>query len=158
MLSATPHHHGRSTARGLTMIELLIVSCVVTIFLLLMMPSFRDEVIRVRRADAWQAIQNVLQSQERWRAEQRVYAASLSELGLTPSSPEGHYTVNVETDVSSQASRYVVNAAATGAQSGDGLCRHLRIIVEAGRELESSGPDTRYGNDAATNRRCWNRR
>lgn len=146
-----------SSARGLTMIELMTVTCVVTIFLVLMMPSFRSEVLRVRRADALQAIDRILQGQERWRAERPAYAASLDELGLSGASPNGHYTVSLETELASQASRYIVSVAASGAQVGDVPCRHLRLVVERGRESESSGPDTAYGNDHTTNRRCWNR-
>lgn len=145
-------------SRGLTMIELMIVTCVVTIFLVLMMPSFRGEVLRVRRADALQAIDQVHQGQERWRAQQPAYAASLGDLGLAASSPAGHYSVNVATETASQSTRYVISATATGAQAADAICRNLRMVVEGGLWQESSGPDTAYGNDDSTNRRCWGRR
>lgn len=144
-------------SRGMTLIELMTVTCVVTVFLVLMMPSFRSEVLRARRADALQAIDQVQQGQERWRAQQPGYAASMNDLGLPPSSAAGHYAVNLETDSATQASRYVVSAAASGAQAADALCRHLRLVVEGGVWRESSGPDTLYGNDATANRRCWNR-
>jgi type IV pilus assembly protein PilE len=148
----------RSRAAGLTVLELMIVTCVVTIFLVLMMPSFRGEVLRVRRADALQAIDQVHQGQERWRAQQPAYAASLADLGLAASSPAGHYSVNVATDTASQSTRYVISATASGAQAGDALCRHLRMVVDGGLWQESSGPDASYGNDDTTNRRCWGRR
>lgn len=143
--------------RGLTLIELLTVTCVVTVFLVLMMPSFRSDVQRVRRADALQAIDQVQQGQERWRAQQPAYAASMNDLGLPAASPAGHYAVSLETDSATRASRYVVSAAASGAQAADALCRHLRLIVEGGVWRESSGADTTYANDTSTNRRCWNR-
>lgn len=143
--------------RGLTLIELLTVTCVVTVFLVLMMPSFRSEVMRARRADALQAIDQVQQSQERWRAQQPAYAASMNELGLPTTSAAGHYAVNLETDSATRASRYRVSAAASGAQAADAPCRYLRLSVEGGVWRESSGPDTAYDNDTASNRRCWNR-
>lgn len=148
---------GPRRLHGLTMIELMIVTCVVTVFLVLMMPSFRGEILRARRVDALQAIDRVQQRQALWRAQQPVYASSLTELGLSANSPGGHYAVSVETAPSSLASSYIISAAASGPQAADTLCRHLRIALEGGRWLESSGPDTGYGNDATTNRRCWNR-
>lgn len=143
--------------RGLTLIELMTVTAVLAVFLTLMLPSLQTQVLKTRRSDALQAIGQVQQRQERWRGQQPTYAPTLADLGLAGASPAGYYAVSVQTDTETQASRYVVSVAASGAQAADQPCRHLRVIVDGGLWQESSGPDTGYGNDPAGNRRCWNR-
>jgi type IV pilus assembly protein PilE len=142
---------------GFTLIELMIVMLVVAVFSALMLPSFQTQVHKARRSDAYSAITLVQQSQERWRSSRASYATSLSDLGLNASSPAGHYELATQIDTTSQASRYVVSAAASGAQASDQPCRHLRLVMDGGQWQEGSGADTRYDNDAANNRRCWNR-
>jgi len=146
-----------SCQRGLTLIELITVMLVIAVFSALMLPSFQAQIHKARRSDAHQAITLVQQSQERWRVSQPGYAASITDLGVAANSPAGHYALSTEIEAATQASRYIVSAAASGAQAADDLCRHLRLVIDGGQWQESSGPDTAYGNDAANNRRCWNR-
>jgi type IV pilus assembly protein PilE len=144
-------------AQGLTLIELMTVMLVVAVFAALMLPSFQAQVLKARRSDAYSAITLVQQSQERWRAHQSTYATALGDLGLGTASTAGHYEMGTATETTSAASRYVVSAAASGAQTADNLCRYLRLVIDGGQWQESSGPDTSYSNDPANNRRCWNR-
>ena len=72
------HRHAHSSAQtGMTLIELLIVLVIVGILAGVAWPSFREAVHKSRRADAMSALTEIMQAQERWRANNPAYSASL---------------------------------------------------------------------------------
>lgn len=144
-------------ARGWTLVELLIVLAVLGILASIAVPLWQAQLQRVRRADAVTALMQLQQAQERWRMRHPDYTASLGSDGLALSdvSRGGHYRLAASVDADQPAQRYELRATATGAQSSDADCRHLRLRVTGGTLTHDSGPDEQFGNDAATNRRCW---
>ena len=55
--------------------------------------------------------------------------AALADIGVSPRSAAGHYTLQV---LANDSDRYEVVAQATGAQARDARCRLLRLTMDSG--------------------------
>ena len=66
--------------RGITLIELLLVIIIVGILAAVAIPSYRDYMVRARRADAKTALEQLRASQEMFRAERGSYSTDLAQL------------------------------------------------------------------------------
>ncbi len=141
----------RRRQTGFTFVELLAAMSVAGVLSGLAWPSFHGALQKSRRADALVALTQAQAAQERWRFNQRGYG-SLAQIGVSPTTSGGHYTLAV---TEADADRYVLQAVAAGAQAGDRACRVLRLTVDGAMVTRSSGPDESRLNDAAANRGCW---
>src|SRR5690606_34836704 len=86
-------------ARGLTLIEILVVLAIVAILASLALPGYESYVRKTHRADARAALMGVLQDQERLRANCSTYASSLGSADNCAAGQLGSRTV-------SEAGRY----------------------------------------------------
>ena len=145
--------HTTRTSRGFTLLESMVAVAVAAIVSTIALPSIEGQVQRMRRADGLVAVLAVQLAQERFRTHAPSYG-SLAELGVAATSAQGHYRLAVS---DAAAAGYTLTATAAGTQQRDAACRVLRLTVAGGDTLLASGPDAAVGNDAATNRRCWNR-
>lgn len=141
----------RRRARGFTLIEVLSVLGIASVLSSIAYPTFQGGLQKARRADALVALVQVQIAQERWIANHRGYA-SLSELRLPARSNGGHYTIDVP---AADEARFEAIARATGTQSRDSECRHMKLAIEGGVATRASGPDDSVANPPAANRRCW---
>lgn len=137
-----PYHLHR-TVRGFTLIELMIVVAIVGILAAIAYPSFTGYVREARRADAIAAITRVQLAQEKYRANHTTYSSSLADLGVPETSPEGYYTITIE---SPTATGYTVKATAvTGTtQASDTGCTVMTMVVSGGSAAPATG-----------NASCW---
>jgi type IV pilus assembly protein PilE len=142
----------RTSARGFTLIEMLVAMAVAGILSSVAYPSFQGQIHKVRRSDVLVSMMQVQLAQERWRANGSSHG-SLAEVGVASTSPAGYYDLRV---TSNHASGYEVLATATGTQARDSTCRHLRLNVAQANVTYSSGPDASTDNPPALNRQCWN--
>ena len=146
------------TSLGMTLIELLIVLVVVSILAAVAWPSFRDAVHKSRRADAMSALTEIMQAQERWRANNPNYSGTLADLlGARTTSRDAHYTLAVAADANDPRSRYTATATAisTSPQGSDTGCQVLRVRIAGGNityESLASG-----GTANGTPDPCWAR-
>lgn len=120
--------------RGVTLLELLIAVMVVGIIAALAYPSFTGAIRKSRRADAMAALTQVMQAQERWRANNTTYNGDISTLTGAPArSANGHYDISISSG-SATSSAYVAVATARSDsdQSADTACRTLRVTMSGG--------------------------
>jgi len=147
------------SVKGFTLIELMITVAIVGILMAVALPSYRDYMNRSRRSDAINALSQVTQAQERWRANRSAYASSFSDLGLNfPSNltTAGHYTlslvgVGTAPNVNFDSGYTVTATTASGSpQSNDLKCATLSVQVRGGQlyylASDSSG---------VSNSQCW---
>ena len=141
----------RRPQRGFTLIELLIAVAIAAILSSIAYPAYSAVVHKARRTDAQVALLALHMKQERYRSDHATYG-ELAELGLAAKSPSGHYTLSI---VSRDESGFDARAVATGTQSADASCRHMKLAVVGMNIVHASGPDATLGNSTAENKRCW---
>ncbi len=114
-------------------------------------PSFMGQLQKIRRADALVSILQVQAAQERFRANNLEYG-TLADIGAAATSSAGHYVLQV---TEPSANGYEILASAIGAQAHDAACRNLRLRIEGGNLVQTSGADATMSNAPAQNRQCW---
>ena len=141
---------------GFTLIEVLIVLVIAAILASMAWPAFNTAINKSRRSDAMSALAQITQSQERWRANNPSYQATLPNLvGASANvSPGGHYDLSMVAG-SVTNTGYKANAAVkTGsAQIADTNCQVLQVEMQNGNIIYRSGPNTNVANGAPDP--CW---
>lgn len=158
-----PHSLGPRRWRGFTLIELMIAVVVVAVLAAIALPSFLDSTRKSRRSDAFAALNQVMQAQERFRANNASYASSLTNaangsppgLALTSTSANSHYSLTLS-DVTAAGYSAVATAQSGSSQANDTQCVQLRVRVAGGNVFYGAAPSS--GSFDETNAaRCWNR-
>ena len=150
--SARPPRRPRRSA-GFTLIETLVTVGIAAVLSSFAYPSLEGQVLRARRTDALVALLQAQLAQEQFRAGNASYG-SLAETGLRPTSPGGHYRIDV---VANSAFGYELLAGAVAGQARDARCRYLRLAVLDSTLSYASGSDATTANAADVNRLCWSR-
>lgn len=114
---------------GFTLLELMIALVIVAVLLMSALPSYREHVLRTRRALARAELQKIVVRQEQFFIERRAYAASLTDLGY-PASP------------------YAIDANGNPRLPSDGNGIYLIQLATA------TGSYTLYATPALTDSRC----
>ena len=137
---------GKTTMRGFTLVELMIVVVILSIIAAVAYPSYKEHVRKARRTDAKAMLMQVAQQQERWFTRKHTYAPDLSALGFvndTEPSEDGHYNVSISVPGGCSSglvvSCYLVTATAVsgGLQANDTGCTSM-TIDERGQELPAA--------------------
>lgn len=143
------------TARGFTLVELIIAIAIVAGLAALAWPSLMEAVHRSRRADAMAALSAIQQAQERWRANNPTYQSALADLpgAQATVSPDRHYDLSL-VDGSVNATGYTARATvrSSSPQGNDSRCQFLQVVVNGGNIVYSSGSG---GNANAVPDPCW---
>lgn len=106
--------------RGFTLVELVIVISLIGILAMIAIPAYNDSVTKARRTDGQAALMDLMARQERFFTERNTYAANLSDLGVSASSPEGFYTLSAAACGAGIASCVQLTATPGAAQAHDG--------------------------------------
>jgi type IV pilus assembly protein PilE len=157
----------RPGQHGFTLVELMIAVVVVALLASIALPSFMDSIRKSRRSDAFNAIAQVQQMQERWRGIRDAYAAdavltepwspanpaSAPGLGVPRLTANGYYSLALS---DTGATRYTVTATAEAStsQAADGNCKVLAARLTDGNLAYGSGAAAAAFPDA---NRCWAR-
>jgi type IV pilus assembly protein PilE len=140
---------GVKRARGLTLVELIVVVAVMSIIASVAYPLYTNQMQKVRRADAKVALETLALAQERFYTINGSYAdlATLASSNLVPptlgggASNKGYYDITVG-GLGTTNQTYLLSAApaSSGPQDGD-ACQSFT--------LNQTGAKT------ATNDKCW---
>jgi type IV pilus assembly protein PilE len=124
-------------ARGMTLMELLVVIVILGILSAIAVPSYRQYLVRSQRAEAKIALLQLQTAQEKFYLQNNEYTddvttASPTGLGLLSKSETGKYDISItleEDEAGNANQRYVATAApaADGGQSDDGKCASFTI-------------------------------
>lgn len=133
----------RASARGFTLIELMIVVVIVGILAAIAYPSYQDQVRKSRRADGKGALLQTAQQLERCYTRFASYNDANCGVALPVDSPEGFYQVSA---AALNASSFTLDAAPQGDQASDAECGTLR--------LAHTGAQGSQGADGDAND-CW---
>ncbi len=130
----------RNQSKGFTLIEVLVVVVIVGILAAIALPSYREQVLNSRRADAKVTLTETAQRLERCFTQFGRYNDVSCSVTSPIASPEGFYTITMVRDQDS----YTLTATPLGDQLNDKKCTTLK--------LDSVGNSTATGSAPA---KCW---
>jgi type IV pilus assembly protein PilE len=144
----------RIRARGVTLIELMVVVAVIAILAAVAYPSYEQYILRTNRAAAQTMMLNIANRQEQYRLDARTYTATIGPGGLNIAGQDGftcaatcgngRYTISVAL-VAGPPPGYTITATPVGNQTKDTLCGTLT--------LDATGNKTASGNGGVS--QCW---
>lgn len=108
-------------ARGFTLIELMIVIAVLAIIIALGYPSYRDQVMKARRADGKAFLLEIADRQERYYADRSTYTKTITELGFDDAiATDGYYQAEItEAPTGDLTLSYTITVTPLGTQQKD---------------------------------------
>lgn len=113
------------TDSGMTLAELLAAVAIIAIIAAVAVPSYTEFIERSRRSEGRAALADAAARQERFYQDNKAYAASLNDLGVTDATTEnGYYTLSIPVATSQT---FTIRATASGGQAGDSDCPQLEI-------------------------------
>jgi type IV pilus assembly protein PilE len=131
----------KKSARGVTLIELMVVIAVLAVIASIAVPTYRSYQIRAQRTDATAALLQLRQMQEKFFLQNSQYATAAQltiappgGLGLKTTSEHGVYNIVLNRPT---PTTFTATATATAGQTSDGPCQTF-TINEAG--VRGSGP------------------
>ena len=138
--------------RGVTLLELLIVTVVVAMLALVAVPAFRGQLLRTHRVEAQTALMQLAAAQERHYLQHHAYAASGAlaaappdGLGLSATTGRGRYALSID---AADATGFAATATAIGAQAADAECATFSV--------DALGRRRAARRDGTPSTRCWN--
>jgi type IV pilus assembly protein PilE len=107
--------------RGFTLVELMIVVAIIALIIAFGYPSYRNQVMKTNRSDGMIFLLDIADRQERFYSDSGTYTTDITDLGFAnATSPDGHYTVAITDDPSSDITiTYQITATPQGKQADD---------------------------------------
>ena len=110
----------RRREKGFTLIELMIVIAIVGILASIALPAYQDSIRKSRRSVAQGELMSFANAMERYFTTNGTYVGATAATVFSETSPIDGSAVYYNLSVAPLASSYVLTAADTGAQDGDG--------------------------------------
>lgn len=128
--------------QGFSITEILIVLLIVAILALALMPAYHHHILTAHRSDAIKTIAWIQAAEEKHRTNNTTYG-TLTDIGQSSTSQEGHYTITVSDNT---ATTYTITATAIAAQANDTRCVTFTLAYANGATTKTSSPSST----------CWN--
>jgi type IV pilus assembly protein PilE len=120
--------------RGFTISEVLTALVVIAVLAAIAIPSWRTHLLRVRRAEARDALVALQAAQDRWVGRNARYATAAQVavpapegLGLASTTPHGLYAITLETSADGLGYAATARAVPRAGQEGDDRCATFTI-------------------------------
>ncbi len=124
-------NHRCRTARGFTLIEVMVTVSIVAIIAAIAVPMYGEQTRKTRRADAYACLMDGSQRQEDFFYQNNTYTTNLANLGMGAgpvSCGEGNYTFSAAAGASGNiATSYLLTATRAGSQTQDTKCGDLTL-------------------------------
>ncbi|MGJ7526998.1 type IV pilin protein [Variovorax sp. GB1P17] len=139
----------RNAEKGFTLIELMITVAIVAILAAIAYPSYMEYVMRSRRVEGQNLLNDAAARQERWRAQNGSYSDAVNKLNLPygAGSQNGYYTLTVSAAADGGDGGYTLKATRAGAQASDRKCGDFTLDAKGAKGMAAGTPGT------AAN--CW---
>jgi len=120
------------TARGFTLIELMVVVSIIALLFFVALPSYQSSMLRAHRSDAQSILMDISAREEKFVAQNNTYTTEISAAtGLnlgSVNSKNGYYSLAVSAcGGGTIASCYLITATATGGQVNDTDCTTITL-------------------------------
>ncbi|MDD2767324.1 MAG: type IV pilin protein [Methylococcus sp.] len=131
--------------KGFTLIELMITVAIIGILAAIAYPSYKEYIIRTRRADGKAALLRAAAREEQYFSDNKTYTSDVTKLGFASGgkSDEGHYAISVTT---ADTTTFTLQAAPQSPHT-DAVCGNLT--------LNALGVKGKSGTGSVAD--CWNR-
>jgi len=167
MKQVTPNAPSRGLAgrRGFTVLEVLITMVVLGVILAIALPSYQSSLRKGRRTEAFTALSNIQQAQERHRSTNPSFTALLTEattatppgLGQPGTRTVGGYYDLTLSSVTATAYTATATAVSGTSQGTDGDCAVLAVRVQGGNIRFGAGASIDWTSANTDPQRCWAR-
>ena len=119
---------------GFTLIELMIVVAILAIIVVLGYPSYRDQVMKARRADGKAFLLEIADRQERYYSDQSSYTTDITDLGFDDDiAPDGYYKAAITDDPTGDLTlSYTITVTPLGSQLKD-KCASFTVTSQGTR-------------------------
>ena len=106
---------------GFTLIEQMIVVAILAIIVAIGYPTYRDQVMKARRADGKAFLLEIADRQERHYSDQSSYTTDITDLGFDDATaPDGYYTAAITDDPTGDLTlSYTITVTPLGSQQKD---------------------------------------
>jgi len=161
-MHVTPPPRSKRHALGFSLIELMIAVAIIGLLGAVAFPTYMDSVRKSRRSDAFTALGAIQLNQERCRANQPTYCASITAattddppgLNLPAVTASGYYNLTLA-NVDATGFTAVATPVDGKSQVNDGDCARLCVRIQRGNIAYASGAGA-CGAFSPANR-CWAR-
>jgi type IV pilus assembly protein PilE len=128
------------SAKGFTLIELMVVLAVIAIIAAIALPSYTEQVRKSRRTDALRSMGEIQLSLERWRAENPCYGQSavspcptFTASGTYPTAPvSDYYTIQFSSPAPTTTGYTITAVPKTGSAQANDRCGTYTFTMAAG--------------------------